>query len=78
MKRIILSGFIFSLMILLISYGEAGKSAEKKTFEKSAFTGAKGDVRIITLDRGHFNASLVQKNMYDRISPEAYEISQRK
>jgi hypothetical protein len=78
MKKIILSGFIFSLMILLASCGGAGKSAEKKTSEKSAFIGAKGEVRIITLDPGHFHASLVQKNMYDQISPEAYEISQRK
>lgn len=73
MKRIILSAFIFSLMISLISCGGAGKSAEKKgASEKAAFTGAKGEVRIITLDPGHFHASLVQKNMYDQISSEAF------
>ncbi len=73
MKRIILSGFIFSLMILLTACGGAGKSAEKKnSSEKAAFTGAKGEVRIITLDPGHFHASLVQKNMYNQINSEAF------
>jgi hypothetical protein len=78
MKRIILSEFIFSPDDIVDLMRGAGKSAEKKTSEKSAFIGAKGEVRIITLDPGHFHASLVQKNMYDQISPEAYEISQRK
>jgi len=33
------------------------------------FTGAKGEVRLMTLDPGHFHAALVQKTMYDQISP---------
>ena len=33
------------------------------------FSGAAGEVRLITLDPGHFHAALVQKTMYDRISP---------
>jgi predicted dehydrogenase len=32
-------------------------------------TGAKGEVRIMTLDPGHFHAALVQKTMYDQVSP---------
>jgi len=31
------------------------------------FTGAKGEVKIITLDPGHFHAALVQKTMYDQV-----------
>ena len=31
------------------------------------FTGAKGEVKIITLDPGHFHAALVQKIMYDQV-----------
>ena len=46
------------------------KSEEMKS--KAAFTGAKGEVKLITLDPGHFHAALVQKNMYDQISPEAF------
>jgi predicted dehydrogenase len=33
------------------------------------FTGAKGEVKLMTLDPGHFHAALVQKTMYDMVSP---------
>jgi predicted dehydrogenase len=33
------------------------------------FTGAKGEVKIMTIDPGHFHAALVQKNMYDQVDP---------
>lgn len=36
------------------------------------FTGAKGEVKIMTLDPGHFHAALVQKVMYDQVSPVVY------
>ncbi len=36
------------------------------------FTGAKGEVKIITLDPGHFHAALVQKTMYDQVDPTVY------
>ena len=35
-------------------------------------TGAKGEVRLMTLDPGHFHASLVQKTMYEQVSPVVY------
>ncbi len=35
--------------------------------EKPGFTGAKGEVKLITLDPGHFHAALVQKTMYSQI-----------
>ena len=38
----------------------------------SAFSGAKGEVKLITLDPGHFHAALVQKNMYDQVNPEVF------
>jgi|GEM_PF-169903 len=34
-----------------------------------AFTGAENEIRLITLDPGHFHAALVQKVMYDQVSP---------
>ena len=37
--------------------------------EKNMFTGAKGEVKIMTLDPGHFHAALVQKSMYDQVDP---------
>ena len=38
----------------------------------AALTGAKGEVRLMTLDPGHFHASLVQKTTYDQVSPVVY------
>ena len=35
----------------------------------SKFTGAKHEVKIMTLDPGHFHAALVQKSQYDQVSP---------
>lgn len=35
----------------------------------SDFSGASGEVKLITLDPGHFHAALVQKTMYDQVSP---------
>ncbi len=36
---------------------------------KKPFTGAEGEVKLITLDPGHFHAALVQKNMYKQVNP---------
>jgi predicted dehydrogenase len=36
------------------------------------FTGAKGEVKLMTLDPGHFHAALVQKTMLDQIDPTVY------
>jgi len=36
------------------------------------FTGAKGEVKLMTLDPGHFHAALVQKTMYEQVSPTVY------
>ena len=41
-----------------------------KTEKKAQFTGAEGEVKLITLDPGHFHAALVQKNMYRQVHPE--------
>ncbi len=36
------------------------------------FTGAKGEVKLMNLDPGHFHAALVQKSMYDMIDPTVH------
>jgi predicted dehydrogenase len=59
--------FMFAIMLLLSGCGTpVPRQAEKK----SAFTGAAGEVKLITLDPGHFHAALVQKTMYKQIDPE--------
>ncbi len=35
----------------------------------TVFTGAKDEVKLITLDPGHFHAALIQKKMYDQVDP---------
>jgi len=39
------------------------------TERPATFSGADGEVRLMTLDPGHFHAALVQKTMYDQVSP---------
>lgn len=58
-------------LIVVLSACTSGsqKSAETKEDTKAMFTGAKGEVKIMTLDPGHFHAALVQKSMYDQVDP---------
>lgn len=49
--------------------GGGPKTAEKTT---PKFTGAKGEVKLMTLDPGHFHAGLIQKSMYEQIDPTVY------
>ena len=53
----------FTAAVIMIS---CAPQNEKK------FTGANGEVKLITLDPGHFHAALVQKVMYDQINPDVY------
>ena len=36
---------------------------------KGKFNGSKGEVKLLTLDPGHFHAALVQMYMYDQVDP---------
>ncbi len=36
------------------------------------FSGADGEVKLVTLDPGHFHAGLVQKTMYKQVAPTAH------
>ena len=73
MKKLLFAILILSVSIAFISCGSGGKSSKSEIKSSAvAFTGAKGEVKIITLDPGHFHAALIQKRMYDQISPDAY------
>ena len=54
----------------------ACNSVNKKNTEtdkpQTMFTGAKGEVKIMTLDPGHFHAALVQKSMYEMVDSTVY------
>ena len=65
-----------AVTVALSSCGGGGKPAQKEELKPvAAFTGAKGEVKIMTLDPGHFHAALVQKNMYEQVSPEVFVYS---
>ncbi|MDP4205298.1 MAG: oxidoreductase, partial [Bacteroidota bacterium] len=72
MKHLFSMAIILALSTLtILSFGNRKpvKSIQKA---KVSFTGAPGEVKLITLDPGHFHASLVQKNMYPQVNPDVY------
>ncbi|MCX6239885.1 MAG: oxidoreductase [Bacteroidia bacterium] len=71
MKRSFLPVMALAVTVTLSSCG-GGKTAKKEELKPAPFTGAKGEVKIMTLDPGHFHAALVQKNMYDQVSSEVF------
>ncbi len=48
---------------------------QKQPTSSATFTGAEGEVKLITLDPGHFHAALVQKTSYPQISRDVYVYS---
>ena len=64
-----LSFFILSLIIVLTACTGGSQKSKTTGENQSMFTGAKGEVKIMTLDPGHFHAALVQKSMYDQVDP---------
>lgn len=71
MKRLFL--FVMALVFTLVfSSCGGGKSTQNPSAKNPVFSGAKGEVKLITLDPGHFHAALVQKNSYDQVSPEVF------
>ncbi len=72
MKRLFIPVMALALTVVFSSCGGGGKPAKKEDIKTAPFTGAKGEVKIITLDPGHFHAALVQKNMYEQVSPDVF------
>jgi len=60
------------LATVLSACAGGGQKPAGKAKETSKFTGAKGEVKLMTLDPGHFHAALVQKSMYEQIDPTVY------
>ena len=63
---------LFALAATAILSACAGGSQKNAEKARSKFTGAKGEVKLMTLDPGHFHAALIQKSMYDQIDPTVY------
>jgi len=62
---------LIAAMALLVTVGLLSTCASQEK-QSMKFTGVKNEVRLITLDPGHFHAALVQKSMYDQINPEVH------
>ena len=69
MKKILFAALSVSVALTACTGGQKSKTNEEK---QNMFTGAKGEVKIMTLDPGHFHAALVQKSMYDQVDPTVY------
>ena len=66
---------LFSYFLtLLIAMSSCIPAAEPDSEPETAqgFTGAKGEVKLINLDPGHFHAALVQKFMYEQVDPTVH------
>jgi len=72
-KRAIWAGILSVLITVGFSCKKEEEPSEEKPTQKQEarmeFTGAENEVKLITLDPGHFHAALVQKTMYKQISP---------
>jgi predicted dehydrogenase len=55
--------------LLLISVVMISSCTQEK---KNEFTGAPHEVKLITLNPGHFHAALVQKEMYEQVNPDVF------
>lgn len=62
----------YVLFVVLLStlscMSPKGEEKDEKEDQDMTFTGNAGEVKIMTLDPGHFHASLIQKSMYDQIA----------
>jgi predicted dehydrogenase len=64
--------YSYIVMLLALVIASCGTKQPKQIAEKSTFSGAAGEVKLITLDPGHFHAALVQKSMYKQVDPTVY------
>ncbi len=67
MKNPITILLAFALVLASCSSKNQKSTMNKSKFQQ--FTGAPGEVKLMTLDPGHFHAALVQKTMYEQIDP---------
>ena len=65
------SNYLLAFAVILSAC--TGSQQSKQTSGKpNMFSGAKGEVKIMTLDPGHFHAALVQKTMYEQVDSTVY------
>jgi predicted dehydrogenase len=63
--------FLYLYTLLVVTSCGSGDSKHQTTKSDSSMEKTR-QVKLITLDPGHFHAALVQKIMYDQVSPEVH------
>lgn len=71
-KKLALKRYSFLLLLPLIFYSCTSSETSNNTDAANQFTGDNGEVKLMTVDPGHFHASLVQKYGYDQVDSVAY------
>lgn len=61
-----------SIFVMLAGGFLLASCSQEAAVKDAKFTGAAGEVKIITLDPGHFHAALVQKSAYDQVSTQVH------
>jgi len=62
---------LFFLPVLILAACGSGSSGQQ-SLKKSVTMDKSAQVKLITVDPGHFHAALVQKTMYDQVSPDVH------
>ncbi len=71
--RMNLAHGLFALSLCALSCDSPQGVARGETADQRInFTGKSGEVKLMTLDPGHFHASLIQKSMYDQVDSVVY------
>ncbi len=60
---------VLTISVALSAFTSCNQKPKQTEEKQSMFTGAKNEVKIMTLDPGHFHAALVQKSMYEQVDP---------
>lgn len=71
MKNLSLKSYVFLFMVALAFYSCSNSGSDNENDNNGApeneFTGADNEVKLMTVDPGHFHAALVQKYGYDQV-----------
>jgi predicted dehydrogenase len=64
--------FLLIIPVLILASCGSGGSKKRANDKSGTSMGEKYEVQLITVDPGHFHAALVQKIMYDQVSPDVH------
>ncbi len=67
MKNLSLKSYVFLFMLSLAFYSCSNSDSNNNVSPENEFTGADNEVKLMTVDPGHFHAALVQKYGYDQV-----------